>query len=318
MKKILAILLALTFVVCAFAACGSKPEETTTAPAEVTSEEVPAVDDTTAAPVEGTSAEATEAVTDESTTAAEGETTTLADGETTTAAEKKLPTTPAEILAAYTAVMNQAKKDAPGFTKIEYQVLPDDANSRVITKGETLVSLALNVAGNFMTTEDKAKSEPEVKEKGNNMHNWPVYKCDAGCMLTDVSFIKSAKCEQLSNGNYKITMVTKSENNPEPPAEGAASSPSKTGAMFGTISRKEIDDTLKGGIVSAAFKDVTYNLVFHDCTVVLVYNPANNQVISLDQTTHTTISGSAKALGISLDITKQELIDYVKFYDIKY
>lgn len=301
MKKTVAVLLALTFVLLAFAACGTTEEPTTTAATEAGSV-VPANEP------EVTTEAATEAAT-------EAETAT--EAESTTEANKK-PETAAEILAAYAAVMNQAKKDGPAFNKVEYQELPDDPQSRQINDGKALVGAALKVAANFMVTEDKAKSEPQYFEKGNDMAWWPIYNCEKGCMLEDASFVKSAKCEELSNGNYKITLVLKNEVNPEPAPEGASSAPSKHGGIFGAVSLKEIDDTLKGGIVSAVFKDVTYKLVYHDCTATLIYNPENNQVESLTQVLHVSISGYAKALGAGLDIANQELINHVEFYNVKY
>lgn len=299
MKKILAVLLVLAMVI-AFAACGGKTEENTT---------------TTEAASTTEATEATEATT-ESTTA---ETTTETTTEATTVEEKdKLPETKEEILAAYTKVMNQAKADKPGFTKTQFQELPDDADSRVIAKGGTLVETALKVAGNFMTTEKAAKADPEHKDKGSDMHSWPLYDNDTyGCLLTDASFLKSAKAEKLSDGQIKLTLVTGSEKNPEP-AKNNSKSPSKTGGIAGVLATSDIDDALSGGIVSAVFKDVTYSLIYHDCVCTVTYDPETLHVSDVEQTTKVTISGAAKAVAIPLDITKQELIDHAHIYDITY
>ncbi len=317
MKKLLAVLLALS-ILFAFAACGSKSagnEETEPAPWETTDE------------AESTSAEAesTEAVTDESAPAETSEAAETSESaseestseEETTEAAKK-PETTAEILAAYTEVMDQAKKDAPGFTKVEYQELPSDSASRQVSKGGTVVNAALKLADHFMTTEADAKADPEVQQKGNNMRSWPVCKTPKGCMLTDTSGIKSAKCEELSNGNYKITIVLKAEDNPEPAPDGGTSAPSKHGAVFSPLSRAEIDENLNGGFVSAVAKEISYNITYHDCETVLVYNPKDNHVVSLDQTTHTTIKGQGKVAGLQMVVDKQELIDYMHIYNIKY
>lgn len=312
MKKLLAILMALTFIF-ALASCGSKTEGETTTTEAITEESETETETETQTEAESKEDES------ETETTTEGESKedkTEEDESTTEKEEQKVPSTKAEILAAYTEVMNQAKKDAPGFTKTEYQELPEAG--RVINKGETLVNTALKVAGNFMTTKDKAESDPEIKEKGNNMRSWPVLKCPKGCMLTNESAIKSAKCEELSNGNYKITIVLNDENNPEPAKEGATTAPSAHGSVFSPLSKSEIDDALNGGIVSAVFKDITYTLRYHDCSTVLVYNPENNHVVSLDQTCHVSIKASAKALGATLDIGNQELINYMSIKNIKY
>ena len=316
MKKIIAALMAIMLLV-SLASCGTKTagEDTTTAQAETesaaTTEAETSAEDTTAAPASETSKAAEEA---ESTTAAEGE--SVSEESTTEA--KKIPQTKEEILAAYTEVMNQAKKDAPAFTKIEYQELPSDANSRQVSKGGAVINAALKVAGTFMTSEAKAKEDPEIQAKGNNMRSWPVCKSPKGCMLTDTSAIKSAKCEQLPDGQYKITLVLNAEQNPEPCADGGTTSPSKTGAVFSPLSRKEIDENLSGGVVSAVATDISYNITYHDCMTSVTYNPENNHVSAVDQTTYVTIKGQGKVVGLQMIVDKQELIDYMHIYDIKY
>ncbi len=299
MKKILALLLAFSFVF-ALAACGgNEAAETTTA--------VQTPDDVPTTVIETTLAATT----------VNGETTT-AIGETTTAAlTDKLPETTEEILAAYTAVMNQAKADKPSFNKYEYQQLPDDEASRKVTQGKTLVNTVLPLAEHFMTTEEDAKAEPEFREKGGDMRWFPVYKSPKGCILTDASAIKSASAKQLPNGNYQLTIVLKSEKNPEPCADGASTSPSKTGAMFSPLSKADIDKELNGDFVSAVAKNIVYNLTYHDCKAVLTYNPKTNQVIELEQLSYVTIVGSGKVIGMAFEV-QQELINTMKIYNVKY
>ena len=115
-KKIIAMLLALTFVF-AFAACGGKDDGTTTTPEETTADPFAEVDDTTAAPVDDTTAEV--AVSDptaapvEGTTAAPVEGSTVAASEATTAAESKglNSTDIAEVVAYYNAAVIKTNKE---------------------------------------------------------------------------------------------------------------------------------------------------------------------------------------------------------------
>ena len=310
MKKTIAVLLA-AITILSLAACAAKnnPEpETTTGAAEITSESETAQEQTEATATDENAAETATA------TETKAENTEATPSDTDTG--KKLPETKAEILAAYAEVMNQAKKDAPGFTKVEYQVLPEEG--RVVTEGKTLVNAGLNVAGNFMTSKENAEKKPDVYPKGNDMAAFPIRNTPKGCMLEDPDFLKVAKFEVLPDGNYKITLVTGTEKNPEPAAHGASTAPSKTGGIITPISKKEIDENLQGGIVSAVFKDFVYSLTFHDCESVLVYNPENNHVVSLDQTTRVAISGSARALGAKINIENQDLINYKKISDLKY
>ena len=299
-KKILAVILALVCVATLLSACGGKTPGAETTTAQQTTQ----AEDTTSAP--------------ETTTAAQGETETETGTETTTAEEKKIPETKEEILAAYTEIMNKAKKDAPAFKEIMYQSLPDDANSRVITSGKTFVNAALNLAGNFMTDEESARKKPDTFEKGGDMHLWPVKYNKEGCLLTDADALKDAKYEELPDGNVRITIVLKSETNPEPTPEWSSKPQSKTGSVFSPLSKKEIDENLNGGVVSAVFSDVNYSLTYHDCSSAVTYNPETMQVISIDQICYVTIKGSGRTLGTTLAVEKQELVNYLKIYDVKY
>ena len=305
MKKIIAIISAVSLLL-ALAACGAKNDDNTTTSQEA-QETTTAADTFTEPASEADTTEETD-TTDES-----GED---KSEESTEEGEKKKPETKAEILAAYAEVMNQVKKDAPGFTKVEYQELPEEG--RVITGGKTLLSAGLSVASNFMTSKEDAEKKPDVYPKGNDMNDFPIRNTPKGCMLEDPDFLKVAKYEELPNGNVRITLVTGTEKNPEPAAHGASTAPSKTGGIITPISKKEIDEKLNGGIVSAVFKDVNYSLTFHDCESVLTYNPENNHVVSLTQTTRVSISGSGKSLGTTLAIDNQDFVNHKIITDIKY
>ncbi|MBR6361052.1 MAG: hypothetical protein IKS04_04590 [Clostridia bacterium] len=305
MKKIIAVIMAVSMLL-ALASCGAKQEDETTTgtTAEATTE-----------PAESVTEESTEEdKTSESGNADEnGEDESESSTETD---EKKKPETKAEILAVYAEVMNKVKKDAPGFQKVEYQELPEEG--RVITSGKTMLSAGLSIASNFMTSKEDAEKKPDVYPKGNDMNDFPIRNTPKGCMLEDPEFLKTAKYEELPDGNVRITVVTGTEKNPEPAAHGASTAPSKTGGIITPISKKEIDEKLNGGIVSAVFKDVNYSLTFHDCESVLVFNPENNRVVSLIQTTRVSISGSGKSLGATLAIGNQDFVNHKIITNIKY
>ena len=304
MKKIIAIIMAVSMLL-ALAACGAKQEDETTTgtTAEITTEITESETEASSGEDKTEEADVTAESTDES-------------EESTEEGEKKKPETKAEILAVYAEVMNKVKKDAPGFTKVEYQELPEEG--RVITSGKTLLSAGLSVASNFMTSKEDAEKKPDVYPKGNDMNDFPIRNTPKGCMLEDPDFLKVAKYEELPNGNVRITLVTGTEKNPEPAAHGASTAPSKTGGIITPISKKEIDEKLNGGIVSAVFKDVNYSLTFHDCESVLTFNPENNRVVSLTQTTRVSISGSGKSLGTTLASGNQDFVNHKIITDIKY
>lgn len=292
MKRVFAGILTLAAVL-SFASCaGGNGKETTAAPAtQADASTVP----------ESATASGTEAV--ESTTVP-GESTTAgstAPGESTTAGSNtpvtpvnKVPATKAEILAAYTAVMNKAKAVKPAYTSYEYQFLPDTEKY----KDNFIVRTLTGVVNRFMTSEEEAKKNPKVFGKNSDMKaNFPVKEADFGCMLTDMNAVRSAKCEALANGNYKITFLLKDEKNPERYREGMKKAPSATGNVFITLSPSDIKPNLEKPFVKAVVKEGKYDLYYHDCKATLVYNPKTNQIVTVDHVTYTTLDIGGKVFG---------------------
>ena len=225
----------------------------------------------------------------------------------------------AEVLKAYTVVMDKAKSEKPGFTKIEYQTLPSGPNERVVSEGANLVGTLLNLVDSLgiMTTEDKA--QPEQHNKGDDTKWFPVYQGQKGCYLTDANAIQEYSYEELSNGNVKITIVLKAEQNPEPISNGMSVPPSNTGCMFSPLAKKDIDNTINGGAVQAVVKNVNYSLNYHDCKAILEYNPKNNQIVKLEQYMNVAISGGGKIFGLKqITIDKQELYNTLIITDFTY
>ena len=119
------------------------------------------------------------------------------------------------ILAKYTELMNDAKAQSVGFKKIEWQAIPEE---KAQFEGKAF-SKILPLASNFFKSEADAKAEPEIKEKGADMEWFPIYHNEKGCMLTDVSAIENATCTELPDGNVKIVIELKDEENSEPPVD---------------------------------------------------------------------------------------------------
>ena len=271
---------------------------------------------TTAAPATTAAPETTVAPeTQAATTAASAEQTTAAPAETTAAATNALPSTPEEILAKYTVIVDKAKAEGPAHKKVEYQKIPEE---KVNFEGGVFGKM-LPLISNFLRTEEDANANPELWEKGNDMYWFPPYRVTKGCMLTDTSKIKSATCTELPDGNVKITIVLNDETNPEPPSEGSTSCDNATGSMFSPIMRADIDNTLKNdGAVKFIVKDVDFDLNYHDCTAELVYNPANDQIVSLDQYMHIFINiKSGTLIGMSA-VGNAELDNYLHLSDFTY
>lgn len=310
LTKLMAVIMAVA-IVFSLAACGkNNGGDTTTEASDV------AANGTTATDATGTSdttLTGTSDVTATSGTNAQGETTTK-KGESTTVANTKIPTTKAEILSAYTAIMNKGKTDKPAFKKYEYQVLPE--NERKIGGA---VKYLLPIANSFMNSEEKAKSEPSNYDKNGDMHGFPVKNASKGCMITDPNAIKTAKCEKLSNGNYRITIVLNDELNPEPYKAGQTKAASNTGNMFCPLGKSDIDNELKNNkTVKRVVKSANYSLQYRNCRSVLEYNPKNSQIVSVDQYTNTLITMTGKIIILGTSSGTAVLEMYYKAYNFKY
>ncbi|MDR1629766.1 MAG: hypothetical protein LBS36_06095, partial [Oscillospiraceae bacterium] len=228
----------------------------------------------------------------------------------------KVPSGNAEILAAYTNVVNKAKAAKVGFTKKEYQNVPDNSTDRKIEKGSFIVNSLLTLAKSIFKTEDKA--ETEIKEKGSDMKWFPVPKNEKGCYLTDVNFIKSAEAKKLTNGNIELKIVLKDEQDSQPTPDGSGAPLSKVGAMFYPIPVEDIQTTLKDPTVSKLIKDASATVLYKDSTAVIEYNPANDQLIKLE---HNLIGGltlrGKAVVGGEFGVV-QNVYSTMKIWDVKY
>ncbi len=316
--KILALLMVAAMVF-SLGACGKDKGDQTTADAssslaegqnDITEgESTDQADESTT--LDGEETDTTDETQAETETNAQGE---PVSGEVAIATPKdSKPSTPAEILKAYTDVMNKAKTDKPAYKKKEFQALP---KSEQHVEGFLLKSI-LPLAGLFMTEEGKAKVEDN--EKGTDMRWFPVYRAKKGCLLTDVNAIKTADFKELSDGNYKVTIVLKDEHNPEPYIEAAGKADSNTGKMFYPLSRKDIDDTLiNDNRVNKVVKDVKYDLKYYNCTAELTYNPKTNQVVKLDQYMSVFIDIQDGTVLLSKLKGTAVLVNTTRIWDVKY
>ena len=274
MKRSLSVIAALLMVLALLlplAACGGKggDEPLTTAAEEKLTEPVDAA-------LEETTEESGEEPADEETTAA-------VDGsEDADAEEKPVPGTPAEVLAAYTEVMNKAKKDVKSMRKLEYQILNKEQMNFELDVINTPGFLDwLN--DNLMTTKEKGLQQDQYTKGVTDMtEHLPVMHTPVGCMVKDAGVFSKATAKQLANGNIELTLVMKPEDNPEPAQHGATTAPSTTGKMFNPLSKAGVDDL----IYKARFLITTklaFSLRYFDCKSVLVYDPATMQAVSLRQ-----------------------------------
>ena len=236
-----------------------------------------------------------------------------------------LPANPtkADIVNIYATLMNKAKADKPGFTKVEYQELPGDPANRVVSQGEEHVTAEyieklfgfIEDLGVFVPKE-KAEADPYIHEKGDeDMSKFPVFSREKGSYLTDPKAIEKYTYTKLSNGNIKMSFVLVPENNPEP----TNVAPSYTGAVFSPMSKQQIDGTVYHPIVTIFAKDIQYSLRYHDCSVVVEFNPNTMQIVYLEQVANVSIKGQGDVVRVGIiGVERQELIGTVIIKDLKY
>ena len=114
-----------------------------------------------------------------------------------------------------------------GHTRKEWQTLVElDLGSPIAS------NLIKPILMMFIKGEDKAGES--VSEKGSD--DAKNRMCPCNC---DMSYVASAKKEDLANGNYKITIVMKDENTPKKDSKGIASM--STGILY----MEDVQDTVK-------------------------------------------------------------------------
>ncbi len=219
------------------------------------------------------------------------ETTTEPLTEEPTTAEPKdevVDATPEEILNNYKDVMKIAKKDKPGFKAYSYIYAPAGSADRQVNGNWLYANAVINLLSlqNKNIAEKLGKKDTVKIDKDSSMDEFPLFNNESGCLLSDVSAIKTAKKTKLANGNTRLEITLKEEKNPEPTPAGADTPLSNTGAMFDTASitkiRAEVSkffDKLKWNDSDIKYDcDITY----HDCKATLEYN-SNNEIVSLEQ-----------------------------------
>ena len=206
---------------------------------------------------------------------------TLAPGDSNQAPSESGPSKE-EILKKYTEVMDKLKAGVATYDKKEFQMLQPDYDLGSVG------NLVLPIAEGLMTSEEKAELQ--------NRTDWeqiPIIRNKKGCLLTDVSKIKSATMTE-SGGKTTIVIVLNDEKSPLPAADGATSCDSAVGAMFNPLNQKDIDDIVAK--FSAVVTVNKFELTGKDCTATLVFDTASGKVESLEQIMNYFIEVDAKAL----------------------
>ena len=290
-KKIIAILLALSFVF-AFAACGGKNdnnsdtttttvdpfeafgEETTNAVAEDTTA-APAAEDTTAAGAEDTTA-ASQAV--DATTAAASE----AASEATTEAASKMPQGKEEIVAYFNTAINSAKKDSKSITSNYMK----HAVAGEVTGVPSAIDKVLGGTGNFISGymgEDESKHNVTWTTAADKNTNFPVENETWASKLTAAD-VKDAQIKE-SNGKYMIRITTVADGKSADVKHGQGHAPK----AFNVVMPEVVSNNIPGA-VAKLFKIGTITMNYPSSTVTVTVDAATGKVLTANYLLYWTIN----------------------------
>lgn len=190
----------------------------------------------------------------------------------------KMPQTAEEIVTKYGEVVKKFKQEKPAYTKKEYQELPEESRQF----SNSLVNRLLGFADSYMTKEDSDKAIV-VREKGyaDIINEIPIYGMEEGCLLKDFSTVKNATCTDNGDGTYKLSFSLEDEKNPAPLAAGSKESTSYHGAVLMPGNRDDIMVEVNKVEKMTGAKCNNFDMTYRDCTFECVYNPANDQVVSI-------------------------------------
>ena len=184
------------------------------------------------------------------------------------------------VLNTYKKVVNSANTIKPGFTKVEYRTVEKDSNAGMFFK-----DVEKNYPGYFITQAD-AEAAPFVSPKLSDMTLFLIDNENLACLLSDKNASEAIrKVEKVvqDDGSTKLTIVLRDEENPAVTPTDAIEPLSHTSSMFPVVDKENIKQKLvarQSPLIT--IKDV--NLLYHDCTLEIVYMAKTGKVVSATQT----------------------------------
>ena len=184
------------------------------------------------------------------------------------------------VLNTYKKVVNSANTIKPGFTKVEYRTVEKDSNAGMFFK-----DVEKNYPGYFITQAD-AEAAPFVSPKLSDMTLFLIDNENLACLLSDKNASEAIrKVEKVvqDDGSTKLTIVFRDEENPAVTPTDAIEPLSHTSSMFPVVDKENIKQKLvarQSPLIT--IKDV--NLLYHDCTLEIVYMAKTGKVVSATQT----------------------------------
>lgn len=285
-KKILAILLALSFVV-AFAACGGKNDDATTAPVETTEDPFAALEETdapTEVATEAPSADATEALSEAASASAE-ETTAVdssdVSAEETTAANA-MPQGKEAIVNYFNTAINSAKKDSKSI-KSNYMV---HAVAGEVTGVPSLIDTLLGGTGKFISGfmgPDDSKANVTWTSAADKNAFFPVEGETWASKLTAAD-VKDAKIVE-KDGKWLIRVTTLADEKASNVQHGKGHNPK----AFNVVLPAVVDENIPG-VVAKAFSIGTTEMNYPSSTITITVDPATGHVTHANYMMYWTIN----------------------------
>ncbi len=269
-KKILAILLALSFVV-AFAACGGNGDDvTTTAPVETTEDAFAEVD-ATDAPTEAATDAPTEIATEAPVDASEAVSEEATEEETTEAANA-IPQTKEEIVAAFNAAVNAVKTDAKS-VKRSYSKISLNGSTTLPGAIDGILKL-LGGADKFLGDQLAKNSKGEETYTGDQIGAvYPVEGESYASKLTAAD-VKDAKITE-KDGKWIIKVTTIADGKSDSIKHGEGHAPK----AFNVVLPGVVNDNIPG--VAASIVGLsTMNYPSSTCTVTV--DPETGRALDAD------------------------------------
>lgn len=269
-KKILAILLALSFVV-AFAACGGKGDDvTTTAPVETTEDPFAAIEETEPATDAPAADESDVAVSDPTEAASEAtseESTEVASEEETTEAANAMPEGKEAIVAYYNTAINNAKKNSKS---IHSNYMKHAVAGEITGIPSALDSIGQSLIKDNMGEDDSKANVTWTSAEDKNAY-FPVEGETYASKLTAAD-VKEAKIVE-KDGKWIIRITTVAD----PRSEGYSHSNGHAPKAFNAVLPGLIDGYIPG-IAKSLFSVGTVATAYPSSTVQVTVDPATGNV----------------------------------------
>lgn len=209
----------------------------------------------------------------------------------------------AQVLTTYTDIMNKLKTDGKSIAKLSYNYV-----------GEYDLGAANAVIGPVLKGMMTMEEDAEEVVSSDMVAEVPITHNQKGCLLTDPKGVASGSITDNGDGTSTLVLVTVSEDNAEPAAEGAGTSPSYTGGIFAPMSAKGVDETV-AKIPTAKVENLVIN--YHDCTATVKYKTDTLEAIDVYLDMPMKLSASIKLAIIPIEGFAN--IGYVQhLYNIQY